>query len=131
MSRKTFWKNYVINVMRFFGLFFMAGAMMIAGKEMVDIFRDMMGTAEHTFHWEPWFGSIGVGSFGGLLWQTGKITAALETWAPLVLEFIRTMRPGGRRSTDPPAGEPVPMPVNLDDDGRPIPKNDHTGEEAP
>lgn len=115
-------KHVVVVVMQVWGLIFMMASLVIVGGELYQMIEALRTTAKHDWHWEPWGGAIGVGSFGALLWQTGKITAALEIWVPYIIEFIKNMKPGGRRSTDPPGDMELPPPPA---------KHDHVGEEGP
>ncbi len=124
---KGWFKKVVIVVMQVWGLIFMLASLAIVGGELFQMVRALQSTGKHDFHWDPWLGSIGVGSFGALLWQTGKITTTLEVWAPLIRDFIKSRIPGGRRSSDPPLSDPIIDPMELP----PPPRRDYTGEEGP
>ena len=103
-------KDWMMNVLRGFGVVFLVGGAIIALAEIAQIVYAVIERTKHDLHWDPWLIAMGVSSFGGLLWQTGKITETLTEMGkavPSLIDYVKSRVPGGRRNTDPPPPPPV------------------------
>jgi hypothetical protein len=106
-------KAWMMNVLRGFGLVFLIAAAVIVLGEVAQIVYATIEKKQHELHWDPWLIAMGVASFGGLLWQTGKITETLNDLGkalPGVFDLVRSRLPGGKLATDPPP-PPPPEPI--------------------
>jgi hypothetical protein len=105
-------KTWMMNVLRGFGVVFLVAAAVIVLGETSQIVHAVIAKEKHELHWDPWLIAMGVASFGGLLWQTGKITETLTEMGkavPSLIDYVKSRVPGGRRNTDPPPPPPTPM----------------------
>lgn len=108
-------KNWMMNVLRGFGVVFLIAGAVIVLAEAAQIIFAVIAKQKHELHWDPWLIAMGVASFGGLLWQTGKITETLSEMGkaiPSLIDYVKSRVPGGRRVTDPPPPAPVPPPAS-------------------
>ena len=104
-------RPWMMNVLRGFGFVFLIAASAIVVGEVAQIIYAVVERKKHDLHWDPWLIAMGVASFGGLLWQTGKITETLNDLGkalPGVIDMVKSRLPGGRRATDPPPPPPPP-----------------------
>ena len=100
----------LMNVLRGFGVVFLIAGAVICVGEVSQIIHAVIERTKHELHWEPWLIAMGVASFGGLLWQTGKITETLTEMGkavPSLIDYVKSRVPGGRRNTDPPPPPPA------------------------
>src|SRR5688500_18483324 len=104
-------KSWMMNVLRGFGIVFLVASALIVIGEMSQMVHDIGARQPHQLDCEPWLIAFAVASFGGLLWQTGKVTETLTVMTksfPAMLDLVKSRLPGGSRKTDPPVVSPAP-----------------------